>query len=201
MISSGASAVSNSDVKKSLAAIVRVGAEYRVDFPIGHTIYRVANSAMSDVHVSRDGQRLAFSSYATGEIETIAMHGEFLTDLGAQGIPSWSSRGQLAYPAKTPPGGVVVVRDPNNPAATSHLIHGLPIPQGQVEDDATVDWSPDGRRLLVTRNDVFVDYAYSIWVENADGTGARLLRTRASDALWSPDGQSIVFNDGPDIWS
>jgi len=126
-----------------------------------------------------DGRRVAVQSGGQN-IVTVTTQGGDLTRFGFGFGPSWSSRGRLAYSGLR----AVVVRDPADPASKSYLAH-------TTWDDNFVDWSPDGRRLLVTRG---VEKA-ALWVIRADGSGARRLRAGALFGRWSPDGQSIVFED------
>jgi Tol biopolymer transport system component len=48
-------------------------------------------------------------------------------------------------------------------------------------------WSPDSRQL------VFANYDYSLYVVNADGTNLTRLVPEGFDPVWSPDGQQIAF--------
>jgi Tol biopolymer transport system component len=52
-------------------------------------------------------------------------------------------------------------------------------------------WSPDGGQL------VFVNYDYSLYVVNADGTNLTRLEPRGMAPVWSPDGQEIAFTAHP----
>ena len=52
-------------------------------------------------------------------------------------------------------------------------------------------WSPDGRSVLLAREDD--DGRPALWVARADGPVTRRLRRNVSSAAWSPDGRSIAF--------
>lgn len=58
-----------------------------------------------------------------------------------------------------------------------------------------LDWSPDGRRLLVTPRN---GGEAGVWIVRADGKGApqgvaiRRRSTRVEDAAWSPDGRRLA---------
>ena len=62
----------------------------------------------------------------------------------------------------------------------------------RLTDGSAVAWAPDGRRLLVNRN--------GLWVMNLDGTGRRRVAGRVVDFAWSPDGTTIAVAslDEPD---
>src|SRR5262245_35220228 len=57
-----------------------------------------------------------------------------------------------------------------------------------------LQWSPDGKRLLMTR---IHEGQMALWVMNADGTDLKRLlpdvRTPHFDGHWSPDGQHVLF--------
>jgi TolB protein len=58
-------------------------------------------------------------------------------------------------------------------------------------------WSPDGKQLVFCRSPEARGKSDSIWIANADGTGATKVTEDDSQVLevaWSPDGKSIVFS-------
>lgn len=69
----------------------------------------------------------------------------------------------------------------------------------------SVDWSPDGARLVVTNGDA--TSGQGVWVVNADGSGLTRIvsASTASGARWSPDGSLIAFvqrdGDFTDVWT
>jgi len=84
-------------------------------------------------------------------------------------------------------------------AGTRRLTHP---PSGTV--DGNPDWSPDGLRLVFTRQPA--KGAYSIWTVNTDGSGLKRIsppcppggdipKCGADDggAVWSPDGKHLAF--------
>jgi len=61
-------------------------------------------------------------------------------------------------------------------------------------DDYTPSWSPDGTKIVWTRQ--FPSGKYQIFTMNADGTGLAKLTggsANAKDPCWSPDGLRIVY--------
>jgi Tol biopolymer transport system component len=55
-------------------------------------------------------------------------------------------------------------------------------------------WSPDGRRVLILRQDQ-TSGNYDLWVANADGSGLREVTFGGigGDPAWAPDGHQVVF--------
>ncbi len=99
---------------------------------------------------------------------------------GGNGILGWSE------------GAGINGLDPGS--STPHLIVDVP---GGI--DRGLAWSPDGQRIAFAHNDQSVGGAGlhpSIWVANADGTGATQITSGPSDSApsWSPDGQKIIFS-------
>jgi Tol biopolymer transport system component len=93
-----------------------------------------------------------------------------VTALGEGADPTWSRTGVLAYDIFDGP-----YLDSAGFVAGSRTIRG---------DLAGPSWSPDGRRLAYTGDDVFV--------MNRDGTHRRRL-AHGSDPHWSPDGRWIAY--------
>jgi dipeptidyl aminopeptidase/acylaminoacyl peptidase len=60
--------------------------------------------------------------------------------------------------------------------------------------DATPVWSPDGRRVALTR--FGHDGLEHIALVDADGTNGRMLDVLGSSPTWSPDGRFLAFRDG-----
>ena len=69
-------------------------------------------------------------------------------------------------------------------------------------DAAHPVWSPDSRRLAFAAAPTG---SRNLYVMNADGTGepVRLTAKQASQApaSWTPDGETLVFHEGGDIWT
>src|SRR2546430_1563705 len=61
-----------------------------------------------------------------------------------------------------------------------------------------LQWSPDGKRFLITRLQVSKTDPMSLWTMNADGSDLKPLLTPSPntphfDGHWSPDGKKVVF--------
>lgn len=112
-------------------------------------------------------------------------HGRFL----ARGFgPAWSVRDRIAFMRGNP-----------NEFSTQQ-IYVASVKQGTARRLTTgyaADWSPDGRRLVLTRQvkgkaGPDGQLAVEIAVISADGTGLRRL-ANGGGASWSPDGDRIAF--------
>jgi dipeptidyl aminopeptidase/acylaminoacyl peptidase len=128
--------------------------------------------ARGDVFVAdADGGRLrrltrtaAFGPFGEGQIASVA----------------WSARNRLAA-ARTRRGGsvdVLVFRPSGRGERRVYRTRG---------EAATLDWSPNGRRLLVSVNQRVVA------VDPTRRRRPRLLRRHATGARWSPDGRRIAY--------
>jgi uncharacterized repeat protein (TIGR01451 family) len=63
--------------------------------------------------------------------------------------------------------------------------------------DSDPRWSPDGRKILLTRSTI---NSNSIYTMNADGSNlAKLFNFGGQDAAWSGDGLAVVFQQGNEI--
>jgi Tol biopolymer transport system component len=68
-------------------------------------------------------------------------------------------------------------------------------PVGQSGEDSAPSYSPNSKQLVLQR---WVACAHlrckpSVWIMNADGSGARQLQLNAASPSWSPDGRKILF--------
>ncbi len=84
---------------------------------------------------------------------------------------------------------------------TRGIERDLRLDDGAGDTALAASWSPDGRRVAVTRSlgmrdgDAFVNEATDIWIAASDGQGTRRL-TRAEDGyapVWTRDGTAIAF--------
>ncbi len=91
--------------------------------------------------------------------------------------------------------GIYTARRDGTDLVRVTTIPGLP-------HDSPLDWSPDGSQIVFYRSiraepDFPIDIGGSLWVVNADGTGAHRIDTGDVrpwwQARWSPDGSRILF--------
>jgi hypothetical protein len=155
----------------------------------------LVGGANSQVDWTRDGTRIAFSSYRDGpnntNIYTVQAGGGvpalLTTYAGADFDPSWSPDGsRIAFvSARGGSFGIYVMN-----ADGSNVVR-VSAPSVHEIDPA---WSPDGNSIAFSR---VIAGRGDIYVMNADGTNVRRL-TNASESegnpAWSPDGSMIAFD-------
>ena len=138
---------------------------------------------------SPDGQKIAYcvrEGTAFGQIQLINADGSGhiqLTKLKLGGCnPDWSPDGEkIAFTS----GGRIFVMGKNGENPTE-IVSGY-----------GARWSPDGKQLVFCREPESRGKSGSIWIANADGTGATRVIEDDSDVLeaaWFPDGKSLVFS-------
>ncbi|TDC90149.1 hypothetical protein E1285_15215 [Actinomadura sp. 7K507] len=157
---------------------------------------KVTDIAGGRVTWSPDGTRLAYigDDGGTRQIFTITLRGHDVTRLtrddSVKDDPMWSSTQKLVFWSDRDGDEEIYTLDPNTP--------GSPWTKLTRDGVRSVDpeWSPDGSRIAFTRGE---SEHSSIWVMNADGSGARAVTTGGRDDMdpaWSPDGHWICYVRG-----
>ena len=164
-----------------------------------NVVFKDAESLALSPRWSPDGQRIAFGygkflsgrSTGSGQIMIVNRDGtspkELTEGIPNAGFPSWSSDGnEIVYRSFGP--NEMGLRIFNlETHSTRTLTTG---------SDNLPDWSPDGTRILFTRQ---LDGNSDIYSIKPDGTDLRRLTTfPANDAhaVWSGDGKLILWNSG-----
>jgi calcineurin-like phosphoesterase family protein/WD40 repeat protein len=137
------------------------------------------------------GDAIAFTSGPSGgrDIYSIGTDGNNLRRLAGQTVdeisPAWSSRGDIAYVRVTDGGDGDIWRI-DATGAQRRLTSGA-------ADDRDVAWSPDGRRIVFTRD---TPRHRDVYIANSLGHHVRKLRSlpdAASSPVFSPNNRWIAF--------
>jgi Tol biopolymer transport system component len=172
---------------------------------------KVAN----DPDISPDGRRIVYVQ-AVGDYEssgpertelwTMGIDGSDPTRIVTDGVyqeaPSWSPDGErIAFARQDREGGLEVAVVPVDGGEAT--VVARPTPDDGVAGVPSIDWSPDGRRLVYLWSTSGLQSARTeVRVVALDGTGPRTLAEQGLGAQvdWSPDGSSLLLStfDGTD---
>ncbi|MGP4028291.1 protein kinase domain-containing protein [Actinomadura sp. 3N407] len=145
---------------------------------------------------SPDGTRLAYMGKVgdTRQIFTITLQGRKVTQLtdddSLKDDPMWSSTNKLVFWSEQDDALQIYTLDPDRPGSDWTRL----TKDGVRAVDP--EWSPDGSKIAYVRGP---DESSTIWVMNADGTGARALTTGGLDDMdpaWSADGRWLCYVRG-----
>jgi dipeptidyl aminopeptidase/acylaminoacyl peptidase len=164
----------------------------------GSEVRRVAvpASSIATLQWLPDGRRVAAFTYAPrvgreGRAFVLGADGTAAREVAwrPKGVRAWSSRGSVAVSTAK---GIYVL---DRPAGARRLI----LANGRRFTYGPPDWSPDGRRLVLIRQDSRTSLPTIITV--AAGGGDRRVVVRGvgqtfGDVAWSPSGGRIAFTTG-----
>ncbi len=186
-------------------AFVRAGDIYVYDSMNESTIQLTSGGTFGHPAWSPDGNRIAFAEEntwpASDRILLINADGSGLTVLGEGRSPTWSPDGRrLAFATLFDGQGAILVRSVDDPGPSAVRIG---FDRGYHDFPA---WSPDGTRIAFVSDWMGFDFAYDIYIANADGTGEIKQVTNGflgnqanwptytiySQPSWSPDGRSLA---------
>jgi uncharacterized repeat protein (TIGR01451 family) len=173
-----------------VVVFVRAGDLYKLD---GGVVTRLTTTGGSNPDVSPDGTTVAYPNQSDS-LTTVDMGGGTPIAVPTGGVatwaapPSWSPDGsKLAFAGENAPNDVFVVPagggtavDLTNDASTVH--------------DNDPAWSPDGTRIAFVSNRG-TGGSRSLWVMNADGTGATRIVTASGAHLTRP-----IWKDSVTQW-
>ena len=152
------------------------------------------------VYMSVRGSPLGDSVAVGGGGDVYLMRG-----LQSKAMRAANSNGHDCGPALAP-GGDRLIFESNRVATSSYSpdnfeLYLLNLKTGKLKQLTTYDgndlfpaWSPDGRKIVFSREDKPRSFKFSLWTMNADGSA--LKRIVAGDGLfpkWSPDGRRIAY--------
>lgn len=186
-------------------AVMNADGSARRDVPLAPATVTPQMSSFQrwDPTFTADGERFLYTrsvlpgpSLYLSEIWSARLDGSDDRRLGAGQLPRMSPDGRrIAFeqsPRMSHDGTVVRASGISVISART----GTPILRLWRGSVRSIDWSPDGKRLVFTGSSGDFSSA-DVYVVRADGTGLRRLTSTAkaheTDAVWSPDGRRIAF--------
>jgi serine/threonine protein kinase/dipeptidyl aminopeptidase/acylaminoacyl peptidase len=185
---------------KELAVIHKIGRKFRIEYPIGNTLYESVDGGLTDPTISPDGTMVAFSEWkpgTPGSLRVVDRKGVVRTlvkDVGGTGGGLWASRGAEVWWVK------VHHHDAFGEVQSSEVhavtVNGRERVVASLPGDFMLhDVAGDGR-LLVEH----VDQSYAVSGFFPGETGERSLAwlDQSRPVELSADGQTLLFADRGD---
>jgi Tol biopolymer transport system component len=154
-----------------------------------------------DPTFTADGERLLYTRLGlleTGsEIWSARLDGSDDRRIGAGQLARMSPDGrQIAYELSPRP-VTDITMVPDSAIGLMNANTGMPIRRLWRGSVRSIDWSPNGKRIVFTGSRSSISSPADVYVVRADGTALRRLTSTAkaseTDAVWSPDGRRIAF--------
>jgi Tol biopolymer transport system component len=184
-------------------AFVRAGDIYIYDPTNESTVQLTSGGHYGHPAWSPDGGRIAFAQQDPSPVRSYVINadGSGRQLVGEGGSPAWSPDGRrLALAGRRDGQGAILVKsmdDPNQPVVR------IGFDRGYHDFPA---WSPDGTRIAFVSDWTAFDFAYDVYIANADGSGEVEQVTDGffgnqknwpsytiyAQPSWSPDGRSLA---------
>jgi dipeptidyl aminopeptidase/acylaminoacyl peptidase len=183
-------------------AFVRRGDIYIYSPTNDSTVQLTSGGNFGQPSWSPDGNRIAFGQEHAwpSSIYVINADGSGLQRVGDGWSPAWSPDGRrLAFAALRDGQGAIIVKsldDPTQPATRIGFVRG---------QHHSPTWSPDGTRIAFISDWAAFDFAFDVYIANADGSGEVEQLTNGfgnrtnwptftiyAQPSWSPDGRSLA---------